>query len=452
MTARVLIVDDVPMNLKVLEAKLAAEYFEVITAPSGAAALETCAREHPDIVLLDVMMPGMDGFEVCRAIKYDPALQHIPVVMLTALDQPADRVLGLEAGADDFLTKPVNDLALMARLRSLIRIKTLTDELRMREATSVEFGILAPLPPPDVAVSARVLLVEDREPAARRVASALEGHHHLTIEADPGSALRIVRDGAVDIAIVSATSTQFDGLRFCSQLRSMADTRNMPILVLVEEGDTKRLARALDLGVNDYLNRPVERNELLARLKTQVRRKLYADRLRENLHLSLEMAVTDALTGLFNRRYMTSHLGGLLRRSQAEQRDLSVLFIDIDHFKAVNDTRGHAVGDVVLKEVALRIARGVRGVDLACRYGGEEFVVIMPDTDLAGAVKVAERMRGQIADHPFEIPGGALTVTASFGVTVARAGDTPEDMVRRADAALYQAKRDGRNRVEVVPV
>ncbi len=144
MTARILVVDDVPANVKLLEARLTAEYFSVVTASGGNEALSICERAECDIVLLDVMMPDMDGFEVCRRLKSNPSTQHIPVVMVTALDQASDRIKGLEAGADDFLTKPVSDLALIARVRSLVRLKMMTDELRMRAVTSKEIGIENP--------------------------------------------------------------------------------------------------------------------------------------------------------------------------------------------------------------------------------------------------------------------------------------------------------------------
>src|SRR5439155_22523183 len=144
MTARVLVVDDIPSNVKLLEAKLAAEYFEVITATNGEQALARGVSDDPDIVLLDVMMPGMDGFEVCRQIKSNSKTTHIPIVMVTALDQPSDRVTGLDAGADDFLTKPVDDMALFARVRSLVRLKMMTDELRMREETGQSMGLADP--------------------------------------------------------------------------------------------------------------------------------------------------------------------------------------------------------------------------------------------------------------------------------------------------------------------
>src|SRR5882724_1458761 len=143
MSARILVVDDIAANVRLLEAKLAAEYFEVVTASSGPEALELIERNAPDIVLLDVMMPEMDGFEVCTKIRANPKTRFLPVVMVTALSEPKDRVRGLEAGADDFLTKPVNDLALFARVRSLVRLKMMMDEWRMREQTSGQFDVLS---------------------------------------------------------------------------------------------------------------------------------------------------------------------------------------------------------------------------------------------------------------------------------------------------------------------
>jgi two-component system cell cycle response regulator len=451
MTARVLVVDDTPANLKVMSAKLSMEYFEVIQATNGEEALRLCASEHPDLVLLDVMMPGMDGIEVCKRLKADPKTQHLPVVMITALDQPNDRILGLEAGADDFLTKPVNDIALLARLRSLIRVKMMIDELRMREETEFELGIDLVGSKSTEASSANILLVEDSKSAANQVVSGLKGQHHVRVESEPKNALETAKMGGCDLVIISTTSERFDGLRLCSQLRSFAETRNLPVLVIVEDGEVKRLARALDLGANDYLTRPVDRLELAARISTQLKRKRYTDRLRERLHASVELSITDPLTGLFNRRFLSSHLQGLLRRGQAEMRPLSLVFIDLDNFKTVNDTHGHGIGDLVLKDIALRIGRGVRGVDLACRYGGEEFVVVMPGTDLAAAAMVSERMRKQVADAPVISGDRSIAITASFGVTQSKLGDTPDSLIERADQALYRAKRAGRNRVEIEP-
>jgi two-component system cell cycle response regulator len=452
MTARILVVDDVPANVKLLEARLSAEYFDVITAMSGEEALTICERAECDLVLLDVMMPDMDGFEVCRRLKTDPATHHIPVIMVTALDQPSDRVRGLDAGADDFLTKPIPEMALIARVRSLSRLKMLTDELRMRAVTSSEIGIDSPEREAiaDTGRGGRILIVDDRPGSYERISSVLAEEHTVELEANPNEALFRAADGNYDLLIISLGLENFDALRLCSQVRSIDRTRNVPILAVTDPDSGARMVRGLEIGVNDYLMRPIDKNELLARARSQVRKRRYTERLRDNVQMSIEMAITDALTGLFNRRYMESHLATLIEQAISRGKPLTALVLDIDFFKSVNDTHGHDAGDDVLREFALRIKRSIRGIDLACRYGGEEFVVIMPETDMAVAAMVAERLRRRIAADPFAIQQGARTipVTISIGVAAMRGkDDNAASILKRADQALYQAKRNGRNRV-----
>jgi two-component system cell cycle response regulator len=452
MTARVLVVDDVPANVKLLEARLSAEYFDVVTAMSGKEALAICERAECDLVLLDVMMPDMDGFEVCRRLKTNPATHFIPVVMVTALDQPSDRVRGLESGADDFLTKPIPDVALIARVRSLARLKMVTDELRMRAVTSREIGIQSPEREAvtDTGRGGRVLIVDDRPASHERIADMLRDEHEVDIEPDPNEALFHAAEGNYDLMIVSLGLENFDALRLCSQVRSLDRTRNVPILAIAEAENSARMVRGLEIGVNDYLVRPIDKNELLARARIQVRKRRYTERLRDNVQLSIEMAITDALTGLFNRRYMESHLGTLVEQAAARAKPLSVLVLDIDYFKAINDTYGHDAGDDVLREFALRVRKSIRGIDLACRYGGEEFVVVMPETDMAVAAMVAERLRRRIATEPFAIEQGARNLAVTISIGIAALGgkdDSAASVLKRADQALYRAKRDGRNRV-----
>ncbi|WP_262691252.1 PleD family two-component system response regulator [Kordiimonas aestuarii] len=454
MTARVLVVDDVPPNVKLLEAKLTSEYFDVLTAFSGPEALDVISREHPDIILLDVMMPGMDGFEVCRRIKADPVTAHIPVVMVTALDQPSDRVAGLEAGADDFLTKPVQDLALFARVRSLVRLKVMMDELRNREATGASLGWENEEDAPveaEVPTDGSILIVDEQERVMERIARALEGVGELTFMTGGEDAADRAREKNFDLIIVSLTMRNTDGLRVCSKLRSFEETRHVPILVMVDDGNTKLLVRALEMGVNDYVVRPVDRMEFLARVKTQLKRKRYADKLWENFHLSMQLATTDAVTGLYNRHYLTSHLETRLQAAQSAGKPLSVLMMDIDHFKKVNDTYGHAVGDLVLKEFANRIAKNIRGVDLAARYGGEEFVVMMPETPTDWAFMIGDRLRQEVCENPFEVglPEGPINVTVSLGVATSGDKLSPAQLLDAADKALYSAKANGRNRVVI---
>ncbi|MGN6142434.1 MAG: PleD family two-component system response regulator, partial [Mesorhizobium sp.] len=319
MTARILVVDDIPANVKLLEVRLLAEYFEVLTATNGADALETCENGKVDVVLLDVMMPDMDGFEVCRRIKNDPATSHIPVVMITALDQVSDRIRGLEVGADDFLTKPVNDLQLMTRVKSLVRLKMLTDELRLRASTTRNIGIEELLSRSFAAADAvpKVLLVDERPSSSERMRKLLRGMAELDICPDPHAALFQAAETPYECVLVSTGFADFDPLRLCSQLRSLDRTRFMPIILLAEESEDERIIRGLELGINDYLMRPIDQQELTARLRTQVRRKRYNDQLRASVTQTIEMAVTDGLTGLHNRRYLDSHLETLFDRAVA---------------------------------------------------------------------------------------------------------------------------------------
>ncbi|MGX5842752.1 PleD family two-component system response regulator [Mesorhizobium sp. ArgA1] len=452
MTARILVVDDIPANVRLLEVRLLAEYFEVLTASNGPDAIETCENGKVDVVLLDVMMPDMDGFEVCKRLKSDPATSHIPVVMITALDQVADRVRGLEAGADDFLTKPVNDLQLMTRVKSLVRLKSLTDELRLRASTTRNIGIEALLSRTFASdeVTPKVLLIDERKPSFGRIQKMLRGSAELDIATDPHTGFFQAAEAPYECVLISTGFADFDPLRLCSQLRSLDRTRFLPIILLAEEGEEGRIIRGLELGINDYLMRPIDQQELMARLRTQVRRKRYNDQLRASVTQTIEMAVTDGLTGLHNRRYLDSHLQTLFDRAVARRRPLSVMITDLDRFKTVNDAHGHDGGDDVLREFARRLRKNVRGIDLACRFGGEEFVVVMPDTDAAVAAKVAERIRAEIAQLPFAIgqEGKTIEVTVSVGVSsVLNGADTVAALMKRADVALYEAKSGGRNRV-----
>lgn len=451
MSARVLVVDDILPNVKLLEAKLASEYYDVITATSGQEALDKAATQSPDIILLDIMMPGMDGFEVCRRIKADPATAHIPVVMVTALTDAEDRIRGLEAGADDFLSKPLNDVALMARVRSLVRLKMTVDEWRVRETTASQLGVVdnTASAMSEPVEHARILVIEDQSFENQKFIDALKVDEDIVTIVETGiEAMGKVAQNEYDLIAVSLNLANEDGLRLCSHLRSSERTRSIPILMVAEDEDMPRIAHGLEIGAHDYILRPVDRNELLARVRTQIRRKRFQERLRSNYELSLSMALTDPLTGLYNRRYFEVHLQKLLQKNEANKKSLAVLMLDIDKFKSINDNYGHGVGDEVLKVFAVRIQESLRSFDLVARLGGEEFVVILPDVSTEMAYFIAERLRSAVADTPFpcSAPEGSLKVTTSIGATiVSDGGATMDHVLKLADDALYDAKEGGRN-------
>ena len=448
MSARILVVDDVDVNVRLLEAKLTIEYYDVLSCNDGATALAIAAEHQPDLILLDVMMPGMDGFETCRRLKAQAETRHIPVVLVTALDGRQDRIRGLEAGADDFLTKPIDDVILFARVKSLTRLKHVMDELREREESGRRLGVDSDKAARLRSEGGRVLIVDDDMRQAEKMAAELSGEHRVTIESDPEAAL-VAAKGALDLIIVNVAAAGFDGLRIVAQAKS-GDARRAPILAVVEPAERPRMVKALELGAADILPRPIDTEELSARVRTQIRRKRYTDFLRQKLDSSMEMAVTDALTGLHNRRYMTGQLQALVGRAAQGGAQVAALVLDIDHFKSVNDSFGHDAGDEVLVEFAVRLATNVRAVDLPCRMGGEEFVVVMPGASLEDAGRVAERIRRDVASAPFRVMGGKeqITITISIGVSATTGdGDTPEGLLKRADEGVYEAKAAGRNKV-----
>ncbi|MCO6418063.1 PleD family two-component system response regulator [Siccirubricoccus sp. KC 17139] len=444
MTARILVVDDITANLRLLEAKLLNEYYDVTLAASGREALTAVARSAPDVILLDVMMPEMDGYEVCRRLKADPATAHIPVVMVTALVDQAERVRGLEVGADDFLSKPVDDATLFGRLRALLRVKQVQDAWRLQGETARALGFDPPADPEAQVAGARVLVVGEDGEEIVAVTATLAADGILARGAAGARALDTLAEGGFDLAVICLTGTGVQELRLASRLRAQGVTRDLPMLLVADRAQRDLVLRGFELGANDHVLRPVDPNELRARSRNQIRRRRYQEKLQEELDRSLQMAVTDPLTGLRNRRYLLRHLEAVLCGG-----DAAVLLLDVDRFKPINDHHGHAAGDAALYEVAQRLKTHLRAADVVARYGGEEFVVVLAGAPKEYALNVAERLRLALSSTAIPAGGLNLAVTASIGLAMVPAGSTAEAAISAADAALYRAKAQGRDRVEM---
>jgi two-component system cell cycle response regulator len=300
---------------------------------------------------------------------------------------------------------------------------------------------------------ARVLLLDENDPTAARIQETLNPVAESVRRAKNCAQAQALLDPSIELVIASLSAPDSDPLRLVSQWRAAEATRQLPIVLMADPGELPRLAKGLDLGANDYIIRPIDRNELMARVRTQIRRKRLQDRLHENYSRSLSLALTDELTGLYNRRYVFAHLTELMARLPDGNATTAVMMFDIDHFKQVNDRYGHPAGDDVLRELAKRALHNVRSVDLVGRLGGEEFVVVMPETNLGGATIVADRLRLAVADDPFVVGNGEkLPVTISVGLAVTGdPEDTLEALLKRVDDALYAAKNGGRNRVVSAP-
>lgn len=455
MAGKILIVDDIPTNRIVLKVKLAEARYGSIQAATGAEAIALAQSEQPDLVLLDVMLPDMGGIAVCRALKADPATRDIPVVVVTALRADAGRIEALEAGAEEVFSKPVDDLVLLARIRNVLRAREAQRELGLRDLTCRELGLAEASA--GFATEPRVALVASRDGMARhweRMLSPLFAGRVTVV--DPHAALGTSdRMPAPDVFVIPADiSGNGDGLRLMSELRSRAATRFSAICIALPAEARETAAMALDLGANDLIETHCGALEMAHRIRTQVARKRQSDRLRTSVEDGLRLAMTDPLTGLHNRRYALPHLARIAAHARETHRDFAVMVLDLDRFKSVNDTHGHAAGDRVLVEVAARFRSNLRAVDLVARMGGEEFLVALPDTSLENARIAAERLRRVIEECPVTLDDGqCISVTLSIGLalgsTLAAPGEKVDALIGRADAALMQAKAEGRNTVTI---
>ncbi|MCB2115098.1 MAG: diguanylate cyclase [Rhodobacteraceae bacterium] len=453
MAGRVLIVDDVATNRIVLKVKLAAAFYETLQASRGEEALRLAQQARPDLILLDVELPDMDGIEVCRALRADPRTRDLPVVMITAFHDMDRKMEALAAGADEVFWKPLDETVLMARLRSLLRARETDEQIGLRDSTYREFGFAEPAEP--FAAPASVGLIAARPGIAEAWKHEIAPHLDANLLVlDREAALGETGGRVPDVFVIAADLFRpGDGLRLLSDLRARGATRYSSVCVMLPPKARDVAAMALDLGAADLIEDAAEPLEMALRLRTQIARKRQSDRLRASVADGLKLAMTDPLTGLHNRRYALPHLARIAERARAAGRQFAVMVLDLDRFKAINDTLGHAAGDAVLVAVAERLKSNLRAVDLIARIGGEEFLVALPDITLEGAHATAERLRRTVGYRPVALPSGETTpITLSIGLTMGGADASGiEEMIDRADRALLGAKADGRNQVTIGP-
>lgn len=456
MSGKILIVDDVATNRIVYKVKLGAACYAPILAADGESCLVMARQAKPDLILLDLVLPDMPGTEVLRRLRADPATAAIPVVVFSAEDDAASRLAALAAGADDFLTKSVDDQTLLARLRNLLREREGLAELESGGAPIRALGFAEPVS--GFQVPGTVALVTHRPETALRWRRDLGAQM-------PDKMMMISREAALSEAALTPTPDVFvieydladpiGGLRLMSELRSRTQTRHAAICIVKQNRGGGESAMAFDLGANDVVAASVDPREFGLRIARLLQRKRAADKLRASVRDGLRLAVIDPLTGLFNRRYAVSQLAEIAAQAEVSQQPFAVMVVDLDRFKDVNDRYGHPAGDAVLTEVARRMAANIRHGDLLARIGGEEFLIALPEADLAMAGPIAQRLCHAVQEEPFAIAGFApLNLTASIGLAICDAkthwAEEPVSaVIERADQALLVAKSGGRNQVTI---
>jgi len=450
--SRILIVDDDPLNVKLLSAKLPADQFEPLPAFNGEEALHRTIEDNPDLILLDIMMPDMDGYEVSHRLKTNPATEGIPIILVTALDGSEDKIRGFEAGADEFLNKPVNDIELLTRINSLLRLRRYREQLLSRTQSEKGFsGDRALLDPAEAAVCpARILLVEDDDRDALMIRTMFAGEPcHIETVRSGEEALKQVQQEPFDLVLLDVLLPGWDGFEVCRQLKGHHQTKDLQIILITCLSDLDNKVRGVELGADDYLIKPVNSRELKARVKVLIKKKRYLDQRRNDCERAVNSAICDGLTGLNNQTYFKKFLDLEIIRSERQKYPIGLMIIDVDNFKRINDQLGHLAGDLILKELAQLIKNNVREIDLSARYGGDEFVVVLPYTDQAEAGQIVERLQDALVQWGTTkgSPLGREPITVSIGVaSYPDHGVNAEELIQKADEALYRAKKEGKNR------
>ncbi|HEX3725206.1 MAG TPA: response regulator [Pirellulales bacterium] len=450
----VLVVEDDPRSARMICAHLQAAGYRTMIAGSALEAQQCVERALPDLILCDVCMPDIDGIQLTTWMRARFASTDLPIALLTSSDDRKILTRGLDAGADDFLSKPVNSLELRTRVRSLLRTKMMADELRDRAAAAQPFAAQQG-DSHELAMNASgeqrpiVLVVEDNAQERRLLERQLTELDCSSLEAGSGgSGLRLFQERAPDLVVLDLLLPDQSGYEFIAAIKADPRHARVPILVVSAMAEVQDRVKALELGADDFIVKGFHPSEFEARVRRLLRLKRSIDRLKDHCTQAMRLAVTDGLTGLYTHGFMQETLKTQLSLAQRYGKPYSVIFADIDRFKQVNDRYGHATGDIVLRAVAQALSTTVRQSDTLVRYGGEEFTILLPQTSRDAAVRLAERMRETVANLAIPIDREHLHVTLSLGVA-----NYPDDaadgnaLIRQSDAAMYLAKRSGRNRV-----
>lgn len=459
MHGKVLVIDPIATNRIVLRVKLAASHYIMTQAGSIADAMQVMGQDIPDLILCATNLPDGDPLRLVRRMRKIGLAGKVPVIALSGgADDDAERLRLLGGGIDDVMQKPINDGLLLARTRSIIRAYATASEWILREGTSRALGFGEASAGFAPAQTVRIIACDSptADPWADALSTRIAANVMFAMPATAATDLETGRPPDALVLVVKAGQGP-QMLQLLAMARSQASTRHCAILAVLDCEDTTLGAQMLDMGANDLMCAERTADELALRLDTLLSRKKVTDALRDTVRSGIEAAVIDPLTGLHNRRYAIPHLARIADRATRTGKPFAVLVADMDHFKRINDTMGHAAGDAVLIETAQRLRENLRAVDLVARIGGEEFLIVLPGAGLTNARNAAKRLCRVIESTPFKVPDKLTRVeaTISIGMTVvdpARGAQstepqTPEALLDRADKALYGAKAEGRNRV-----
>lgn len=461
MSGHVLIVEPTTSQRIHLRGLIGGAYYQVTTCTSVDEARDVLSDGGVDLLLLDIISTSEQALALIAELREPGAMSALPVIALARGGAHEARITALRAGADDVLDKGADPALLLARIRSLLRLGDTSAALRLGGGAARALGMAEAAQP--FVPAGRVIIISARPahlpgPLAGLVRKLPGAAAILSPEAD-----FFAEGAAADLFVIDQPTSSIDTpesaalFYLIADLRARPTTQHAKIMLITPESACALARMALDLGADDVVPATIGEDELAVRARALLRRKSQADNRRGQVETGLAAALTDPLTGLFNRRYITAELDLLIEKQGEDAGPWAVILLDIDHFKRVNDTHGHAVGDRVLREVAQLLRANLRKGDLLARIGGEEFLVVLPGTTCEKARLAAERLRSLVAGSPIEVTRAAadisLRITLSAGVAdgggMGEGARTVDQLLERADRALYAAKASGRNRVSV---
>ncbi len=476
---RILLVDDSKTQLVTLQMALKKMGFDVLTAADGIEGVSRAFLDQPDIIVSDIMMPELNGYQLCRLLKNDKKTSHIPIILLTSLDQPQDKFWGIRAGADRYIVKSrdISDLktAIEEILTDLVSDEKKIDPKQGREGKSTDWSSIKS----NVNRLLDKLLFESTLASeARQLANYIHAKKDLLKEVTD------LTNSLIEYSCLCLCLFDRKGIKLYYDLRESLPQRELTKtekhLQLMAEGESENanMETVFFEGSKEVDNKRTDKilsrfivplnihNECIGYLSfLSIKPNAFAPKTENIIQLlahdfsmvfklmllyeeTKELAIKDGLTKLYNKRYFLESLEKEFVRAKRFNEELSLILLDIDHFKKVNDTLGHIQGDSVLKEIGTIIKQAVRKVDFAARYGGEEFVVIAPNTSLQEIMEIAERIRKNTEQYPFKSEKEPLNITISLGVaTLTEKIKDKMELLKEADDALYQAKRAGRNQI-----
>jgi two-component system cell cycle response regulator len=447
MPGRILVADSTVNNRIALKTVLNSEYFDAICVDDAQSVSRAVLKHQPDVILMATHLGREDGYQIAKKLKLNAFSAHIPVVLYTSAAEQVDWGKALVNLVDDVQIYPQHEANLISRLRLLYRQKVELDSLKTHANAADQFGFndITVERPTQRLVKSKVAIINHRTQTTDFDLDPIIGNSYaLSSDCKPAN----IRKNT-DLIVLQSADAQ---CRLVSDFQVDPRTKHIPILALVDKQTNAHSKRLFELGAQECLFSTAPAPQINTRIQSLIASSQHKSNLRSLLDERVKEAYFDPLTGLYNRRHAQQYLSKCFQQSQKGHNSLIALMLDIDNFKSVNDTLGHIGGDAVLQQIAKRLSKNLRRVDMVARMGGEEFLVLLPNTPMKRGLEIAERLRRLIEEKPFQTNAEHKTqdITISIGIAKLSKHHTyASDLVNSADQALYQAKEDGRNCVHI---